>query len=90
MNRNIDAIPGWGTAGVARQLWARWKQVARTIGDFQARALMSVFYFVILGPISMVMRWGSDPLAIKGTTPRGWHTVEKRQGEAMEHSRRQF
>jgi hypothetical protein len=90
MNSAIAQGQAYGIAGSARQLWERWKQVARKIGDFQARALMTVFYFLILGPVSVVMRWGSDPLAIKGTTPRGWHTVEKRQGAPMEHSRRQF
>jgi hypothetical protein len=74
----------------ARQLWERWKQVARTIGDFQARALMTLFYFVILGPLSLALRWRSDPLAIKPTTPRGWNNVEQREGVPMEQSRRQF
>jgi hypothetical protein len=87
-----DIAPGreYGIVGSARKLWERWKQVARKIGDFQARALMTVFYFVILGPVAMVIRWRSDPLAIKATTPRGWNNVEQREGVPMEHSRRQF
>jgi len=72
-----------------RKLWERWKQVARKIGDFQARVLMTLFYFLILGPVAMVIRWQSDPLAIKVTTPRGWRDSEARGGKAMEHARRQ-
>jgi hypothetical protein len=87
---DITRGQGYGIVGSARQLWERWKQVARKIGDFQARALMTVFYFVILGPVAIVIRWRSDPLAIKATTPRGWNTMEKRDEAPMEHSRRQF
>jgi len=64
--------------------------VARKIGDFQARALMTVFYFLILGPVAMVTCWRMDPLAIKATTPRGWINTEKKEGLRMEHARRQF
>ena len=73
----------------ARQLWERWKQVARKIGDFQARALMTIFYFVILGPVAMVLTWRSDPLAVKPRTPRGWCNSEVREGEPMARARRQ-
>jgi hypothetical protein len=89
---NTDLAQGQrlGITSAARQLWERWKQVARKIGDFQARALMTLFYFLILGPVSLALRWRSDPLAIKPTTPRGWNNVEQRGGVPMEHSRRQF
>jgi hypothetical protein len=90
VNSDIAQGQGYGIAKSARQLWERWKKIARKIGDFQARALMTVFYFLILGPISMVLRWRSDPLAIKATTPRGWKKTEQRDGIPMEQSRRQF
>jgi hypothetical protein len=70
-------------------LWEQWKQVARKIGDFQARALMTLFYFLILGPVAMVLCWRSDPLAIKPGTPRGWCDSDVKEGEPMERARRQ-
>jgi hypothetical protein len=73
-----------------RKLWERWKHVARKIGDFQARALMTIFYFLILGPIAMATCWRIDPLAIKPRTTRGWGDREEREGGPMEHARRQF
>jgi hypothetical protein len=90
--RGVDVAQGQrrGVVGSARQLWERWKRIARKIGDFQARALMTVFYFLILGPVAMALRWRSDPLAIKATTPRGWNNMEKKEGAPMEQSRRQF
>ena len=78
-----------GVGGWARTLWERWKWVARKIGDFQARALMTLFYFLILGPLAMVLRWRGDPLAIKATTPQGWRVREEREGGPMEYARRQ-
>jgi hypothetical protein len=80
---------GHGVVGSARKLWERWKRIARKIGDFQARALMTIFYFLILGPVAMVIRWRSDPLAIKPTTLRGWSDREEREGEHMAQARRQ-
>ena len=44
--------------------------MARRIGDFQARILLSLFYFVILGPFALVLR-RRDPLAIAAGRPRG-------------------
>jgi hypothetical protein len=90
VNSDIAQSQRYGIGASAHKLWERWKQVARKIGDFQARALMTIFYFVILGPVAMALRWRSDPLAIKATTPRGWKTMEKREGAPMEQSRRQF
>lgn len=89
VNIDIARGQGQGAIGMARKLWARWKHVARKIGDFQARALMTLFYFLILGPPAMVLRWRSDPLAIKATTTRGWRDREDRAGVPMEQARRQ-
>jgi hypothetical protein len=80
---------GYGVVRWARKLWERWKHVARTIGDFQARALMTIFYFLILGPLAMATCWRSDPLAIKPRPTRGWGDREEREGAAMEQARRQ-
>jgi hypothetical protein len=89
VNSDIAQSQGRGVVGSARKLWERWKQIARKIGDFQARVLMTLFYFVILGPLAMILRWRSDPLAIKARTPRGWIDREARAGGPLEQARRQ-
>lgn len=88
-NSIIPQGRGRRVVGSARQLWEQWKRIARKIGDFQARALMTVFYFVILGPVALAIRWRSDPLAIKPSTPRGWGHRDARAGAPMEQARRQ-
>lgn len=59
----------------ARAAWAWWKRVAHRIGTFQARILLTVFYYVILGPFALVLG-RSDPLGIGPTAARGWRPRE--------------
>ncbi len=55
-----------------RALYAWWKPIARKIGDVQARVLLTLFYFVVLGPFALAVSIFSDPLAVKPTTTPGW------------------
>ena len=71
-----------------RALWEGWKRVAKRIGDVQARALLTIFYFLILAPFALVVRWGMDPLAIK--TAAGWCSKEGGSGHTLEQASRQF
>jgi hypothetical protein len=91
LEQDAGSVQGWGRGAAvsARQLWEQWKRIARKIGDFQARALMTIFYFLVVGPLAVVLRWRSDPLAMKPSTPRGWRDSDAREGVAMEHARRQ-
>lgn len=71
-------------------VWARWKKVARVIGDFQSRVLLTLFYFVIFAPFALAVRWASDPLAIKHRTLRGWRPRDSQESSPLERARRQF
>ena len=53
-----------------RRAWEGWKRFGKRVGDFQARLLLSIFYFVILAPFGLGMR-AADPLGLRqaGT---GW------------------
>jgi hypothetical protein len=73
-----------------RNLWEWWKRVARRIGDFQARIILTIFYFLILGPFALVVRFWSDPLAIKANTPRGWRLKDDQRDNPVEQATRQF
>lgn len=67
-----------------------WKRFGKRVGDIQARALLILFYFLLLGPFALIVRWVTDPLAVKGGTPGGWHPKGNREGSAMERASRQF
>jgi hypothetical protein len=73
-----------------RELWAAWKKIARKIGDFQARVLLTIFYFVLLAPFALIVRRTSDPLAIKAPTQRGWGFRSEQPEYTMEMAHRQF
>lgn len=77
-------------AGRLRTFWEAWKRFARRIGDVQARVLLTVFYYLILMPFALVLRWRSDPLAIKPGTPKGWRTRSESAETPLEQARRQF
>lgn len=71
-------------------LWKKWKGVAERIGDFQARLLLSLFYFFILPPFALVLRMSSDPLGIKPDSRRGWNLKTQPEGTPMDRAGRQF
>lgn len=73
-----------------KRFWLVWKRVARAIGDLQARVLLTVFYFVILTPFALLVRWRRDPLAIKGGAPRGWRPRVGGTGTLLDRAARQF
>ena len=62
--------------------------MAHRIGDFQARVLLTVFYYVILGPFALVLR-RSDPLGIGPGAPRGWRPREPATRPIAEQAQRQ-
>jgi len=73
-----------------KRLWKSWKEIAGYIGDFQARVILTVFYFVVLAPFGLLVRIFSDPLGRRNTPDvSGWN---KRGPEDidMASARRQF
>ncbi len=73
-----------------RRLWERWKRVGKRIGDFQARVLLSIFYYTVFSPFAIAVRWVSDPLAIKDSAPRGWQLKREEEASPTERATRQF
>lgn len=53
-----------------KRVWEGWKSLAKKIGDFNARLILSLFYFLILGPFSLLVRI-SDPLHLRKNS-HGW------------------
>lgn len=54
-----------------RRAWQAWTRLARKIGDFQARVLLSGFYAVLVFPFGAMVRLFADPLRIK-KRPTEW------------------
>ena len=71
-----------------KELWQGWQKVAKKIGDFQARLILSLCYFLIVLPTGLIARMFSDPLALKKTAAR-WHAKQSSPAR-LEDARRQF
>ncbi|MCS7039219.1 MAG: hypothetical protein RMN24_06660 [Anaerolineae bacterium] len=48
-----------------RRLWHEWLILARHIGSFQARVLITLVYFTLILPFGLLVRLLSDPLRRK-------------------------
>ena len=73
-----------------KSLWEWWKRVARKIGNVQGRAILTLFYFVVLAPFALAVRFMSDPLAVKPGTVRGWRTRREADGAPLDRALKQF
>ena len=90
MVRNEGAAGASAPSGRLRRVWAWWKRTAHTIGNFQARLLLTLCYFVVVAPFALLVRSLSDPLAIKPSTPRGWRPRAVDGQSAMARALQQF
>jgi hypothetical protein len=73
-----------------RKSWKWWKRIARIIGDFNARVILTIFYFIFLAPFALAVRSLSDPLAIKNKSAPLWGTKTPSDEPVMEQARKQF
>jgi hypothetical protein len=71
-------------------LWVRWKAVAHVIATFQSRAILFVFYYVVMAPFALGMRFASDPLRLRPGTPGGWLARPAPDDDVTRSARRQF
>lgn len=49
------------------RFWEGWKSFARSMGGFQSRLLMGLFYFFIVTPFGVALRIFGDPLHLRRT-----------------------
>ncbi len=64
---------------MSKRLWEAWKRLARRIGDFQARVLLTLIYVIVISPFGVAVRLFADPLRVK-RRPEQWldHPEEPR------------
>jgi hypothetical protein len=71
-------------------LWERWKVAAHKLGNFQARLLLNIFYFLVLTPFALGVKMFSDPLRIRRQNLARWLPREKETLASTLGPRRQF
>jgi len=58
-------------AGLRAKISGRWKKIGHAIGNFQARILLTVIYYVLVLPFGLVVRVFSDSMHMK-KRPEKW------------------
>jgi hypothetical protein len=71
-----------------KALWRWWKSAAHKIGDFQARVILAIFYFLVLGPFALGVKFLSDPLQLKSR--KGWLDRLNSEENPKDLARKQF
>jgi hypothetical protein len=70
--------------------WERWKLIAHAIGNFQARVLLTLFYFVIVPPFALIVKLARDPLGLR-PPPGGTFWTDRPEADPdAAAARRQF
>jgi len=70
------------------RIWARWKAIAHTIGNFQARLLLSVFYVVIVPVFALIVKL-KDPLQLRPQAGGSFWRPRPESRPASDSARRQ-
>ena len=72
-----------------KKIWEGWKKIAHKIGNFQARIILLIFYFVILAPFAMIIK-RSDPMRLRKGSEHGWQTRASDSSPSAEKMIRQW
>lgn len=72
-----------------KRLWDGWMKIAKAIGNFNARLILSLFYFVIMLPLGLVVGVTRDSLGIKQRPSSTW-VPKANPPQSLEEGRRQF
>jgi hypothetical protein len=73
-----------------KKFWEKWKIFGHKVGDFQARLILSFFYFVLVCPFAAVVKFNSKPLRLKICHGSNWLPNEGGAEDVMLQARRQF
>ena len=96
----VDGLPA--TNGVAlhqparepsffRVLWDAWKAYAHRAGGYQAQVLLTIVYYLVLGPSAWVSKLSGNTLMDLSTTPRPSYWIERQPSEkSLRALERQF
>lgn len=72
-----------------KKLWDGWMRVAKVIGNFNARVILSLFYFVLMVPIGLIVGATKDYLGIREHPTSTWKEMDG-HAQSVEEGRRQF
>lgn len=77
-----------------KKLWQKIKDIGQVVGDFQARLILSLLYFVLVLPMGLLARLGGDSLRVRSmgnpVQPQDTHwQVRSKADSELRQARRQ-
>ena len=76
--------------GIARAIWEGWKRLAHRIGVFNTKLLLFLFYYLLLGPISLLVRLVQRDILGKRIQDGSLYRAPEDVPVGLERARRQF
>lgn len=79
-----------------RGVWEAWKRIARAIGNFQARVILTILYVALIIPIGLMVRAVADPFRARhnsfssSTSTDTYWLPRPTESDTLEAARRQF
>ena len=75
--------------GLLNKFWRGWMRFGHFMGDIVGRVVLTIFYFTIMLPFSLIVTLFSDPLDMKKRKAPAWQA--RTTGDRnLEEARRQF
>ena len=75
--------------GLLNKFWRGWLRFGHLMGDIVGRVVLTIFYFTIMLPFSLIVTLFSDPLDMKKRKAPAWQA--RITGDRnLEEARRQF
>jgi uncharacterized membrane protein len=65
------AVWFWLPVALRSKISERWKKIGHAIGNFQARILLTIIYYVLILPFGLAVRLFSDSMRMK-KRPETW------------------
>jgi len=71
------------------RFWHHFKRLSQALGNFIARIILTLFYFVAMAPFAVMTRWRVKPLASADLPASAWR-ARPTAGDDLTRARRQF
>ena len=74
----------------ARRAWERWKVIAKKIGNFQSRVILTLFYLLIVPIFALIVKVFKDPLHLRSSEGESYWRERTAPQPTESSARRQF
>lgn len=81
----VETVRGDRSLPLGKRAWKAWLKVGHTIGSFNSRLILTIFYWLIIMPYALIMKFTHDSMRTKGT--HGWLARETKDLTLKDASR---